>query len=179
MTQTILPNPGEALYGPVDSLEASAFGQCLNGAATLITNEQIPGFAPDRISIRHNTFIQDGEPTPRCIIAPFGYRISASEGTNRETVMHGLALVTFHWAQGQDAISKMGQCLVALETAHRIFSKKPERASGMNVNANGSQLKQMTVDSADALNLEAWRRGLMVVHLIVDFNIRMGYAANA
>jgi hypothetical protein len=173
---TILPNPGEAASGIVDSLDQSAFGQCLNGAVTQITDAQIPGFPAERICIRHNTYIQEGESTPRCIIAPFGYRLSASEGTNTESVMHGLALISFHWSQGKDAISKMGQCLVALETVHRLFSKKPSRALGMSVNANGSCLKQTTVESADALNLEAWRRGFLVVHLIVDFNIRMSYS---
>lgn len=175
MPPTILPIPGEAASGTVDSLDLSAVGQCLNGDLRVITGLELQGFPADRVCIRHNTFLQDGEATPRCIIAPFGFRLSASEGTNRESVVHALALLSFHWSQGMDAISKMGQCLYAWEQVYLQFSKKPARDLGFTVDANGACVKQTTVESAEALNFEAWRRGFMVVHMIVDHSIRMPY----
>jgi hypothetical protein len=173
---TVLPNPGEALFGPVESLEDSAVGQCINGTANVITNLGLAGFPPERICVRHNTLLLADEETPRCVISHYGFRSSPSEGTNTEQVLHSLVIAAFHWSQGKDVISKKGKCLAAWEQAYKAFGKKPQRTAGMNVNANGGCLLKCDVDSAEALNREAFLRGLMSCYLIIDFKLRLGYS---
>lgn len=172
----VIANPGEEKSGSVSTLDLSACGQCLNGVADVFTGLSLEGFPPERIHIRRNGFIDpEKDVLPCAVISHYAIRPDNAGGSNRENAVHYLILLTLHWAGGRDAINGEGLALNALEQTYVAFSKKPQRNSGFEVNANGAMLKQTTIDSAEALNEEAFRRGINAMFLILDCSVRLPY----
>lgn len=175
----LIPNPGEPLFGVIDSLDSSALGQCLNGTAQVITAMGLPGFPPERVSIRGNAYMDpQRDVTPLCVVSLYGFRHRPSEGTNSETVAHYLVLASFHWSGERTAAGKAAQCYYATERTVVAFSKRHRELTSIRINAEGACLKQITVDSAETLNQEAWRQGYTVSHVIIDFTVRLPYPAS-
>ena len=172
-------NPGEELDGSVASLDLSPFGQCLNGTAERFADAELQGFPRERIHIRRNPFVRDDDALPCAIVSPYLLRPDPTGGTNRETAVDFLVMISLHWAGGREMVNGMGQALAGLTEAYRLFAKKPNAWLGFTVDAGGACLRDATIDNAEALNLEAWRLGVTTQFLIIDYSLRLGYAGVA
>jgi hypothetical protein len=171
-----IANPGEELEGSVASLDLSPFGQCLNGTAERFIAAELEGFPRERVHVRRNPFVRDDDKLPCAIISPYLLRPDPTGGTNRETAVDFLVMLSFHWAGGREAVNGMGQALAGMTEAYRLFAKKPNAWLGFTVDAGESCLRDATIDNAEALNLEAWRAGVTAQYLIIDYSLRLGYA---
>lgn len=179
MNSVVLPNPGEETYGTAAALDASAFGQCLNGVASVIMLQALSGFPDERVHIRWNPYLRTDsngkvlDKLPCIIVSPPSIRPDNSRGSNSESACHFLVMITIHRAGGRDGINQMGACLRALQEIYRAFSKRAARDSGFVVDNDGAALFATTIDSCEALNMEAWRKGLLVQFLMIDCLLRL------
>lgn len=179
MSSTFAENPrlvavGEETQGTVATLDDSAHGQCVNGTAAVLLTMELPGIG-DRVHVRQRPALYDDDTTPCVMVCPFLTR-ETREGTNSEQDVHYLVLIAVHRAAGRDAINGMGADLYCQETIRKRFAKKPARSIGFLVEANGSCVKQSDIDSAEAINQQAWEAGLAVHYIIVDYLVRLGYS---
>lgn len=178
-TSPVLANPGEETSGSVSTLDLSALGQCLNGTAEVFAGLGLQGFPRERVHIRRNGYLADTDVLPCAIVSHYAIRPDNSGGSNRENAVNYLILLTLHWAGGRDAINGEGMALAALESCYVTFGKKPSRAMGFDVHANGACLMNATIDGADALNDEAFRRGILAKFLLINYRVRLPYGEAA
>lgn len=186
MSSVLLPNPGEELSGTVASLDESAFGQCVNGTAQVITALELPRIFADRVHIRWDTYLQtDGDgkildKLPCIIVSPDPVlRPDNAGGTNRENAVNFLVNIAIHRASGMDGINQMGACYAALQEIYRAFSKKPNGTLGFEVRSNQACLKDATIDNAESANEMARRSRLLVQFLRVNYSLRLYYGGVA
>lgn len=175
MPDPAVANPGEELAGSVASLDDCAFGQCVNGTATVFAELGVSGFPWDRVHVRRNPFVHDSDVLPCAIVSPYMIRPNNGRGANTATAVNFLVMLSLHWAGGRESVNGMGQALAALQAAYAKFSKKSSADIGFYVDRDGACLLDAKVDNAEALNLEAWRMGLTTQFLVVDYLLRLPY----
>lgn len=183
MSSVVLPVVGEETAGTVAKLDASAFGQCLNGTAAVLATLDLPRIFWDRVHVRWNSYIRvDGkgqtlDKLPCIIVSPVPTLRPASErGSNQATAVHFLVSIAIHRAGGGDGINQMGDCLAALQEIYVAFSKKPNRDLFA---VHRDMLLSCTVDNAEADNERARLAGYLVQFLRVDYLLRLPYVGAA
>jgi hypothetical protein len=156
----------------VESLNASALGQCWANVVERLNVLAMRGASGDRLHLRRNYALADTDKLPCTIVSYFATRVDRSRGTNNEIAVHYQFLVSFFWASDQSPINGQGEAIANWELALVAFSKRPKP---FNLSVGGAGLKDCTVDEADALNGAAFKFGVSVQFLIVDYFVRLPY----
>lgn len=152
--------------GPVEQLNTSVYGQCLNNVIDDLQAMALAGIGDKVYFLKKAWHESLGKNLPCATVSYAPETSTDNEGPVNQSIVHYRVMVAMIWAANRDLIDNAG---VQLEVRQRVSQHFRKTTPGWNL--TGAQLRRTTVIAGEPLIREATLLNLDAQFLIIDCEV--------